>query len=235
MSDTKFKPNIRNFDSFNNVIKHFREESGINPGKLADDINVHRNSQTNYERSRDPNMDYLVSFSYFTKTPFWYLVTERVRLGSAPEEHKASILKDGEKFLSRLAFTDQLEDQTSTGKTSNNNEVVDVADQVCKEMSYTLGGSDQVQAINYSGDSMSPTILPNSSLLIDCQDHALTDGKIYAFKTSNGIMIRRIQILFSEDLLLLADNKLYDSVKVKAGKRDQLEIIGRVTLTVNHL
>ena len=36
MSDTKFKPNIRNFDSFNNVIKHFREESGINPGKLAD-------------------------------------------------------------------------------------------------------------------------------------------------------------------------------------------------------
>lgn len=234
MSDTKFKPNIRNFDSFNNVIKHYREESGINPGKLADDINVHRNSQTNYERSRDPNMDYLVSFSYFTKAPFWQLVAERVRLGTAPDEHKEIVLQEADKVLSRIAFADQLDENNSAENSSDNKEIADLSEQVCKEMSYALGGSDCVSTLRYENDSMQPTISPQSSLLVDSKDKALTDGKIYAFQTPNGLMIRRIQILFTEDLLLIADNKIYESVKVKAAKRDQLDIIGRVIVGVNH-
>lgn len=234
MSDTKFKPNIRNFDSFNDVIKHHREDSGINPGKLADDINVHRNSQTNYERSRDPNMDYLVSFSYFTKAPFWHLVTERVRLGAAPEEHKESILKEAEKLLSRLAFSDQLDENHTATNSNENKGLADLSEQVCKEMSYALGGSESVQSLRYNSDSMQPTISPESSLLVDRRDHELTDGKIYAFNTVNGLIIRRIQILFTDDLLLIPDNKTYEPVKVKSGKKEQLDIIGRVIVGINH-
>ena len=47
-----------------------------------------------YEKSGDPKVDYLVSFSYLTKTTFWQLMAKRVLMGNAPDPHKQYVLNE---------------------------------------------------------------------------------------------------------------------------------------------
>jgi phage repressor protein C with HTH and peptisase S24 domain len=79
------------------------------------------------------------------------------------------------------------------------------------------------------GDSMSPTIADRTPVFIDTKDCDLADGGIYAIRTQNGLIIRRVQHLASGGIHLLADNQAAYPPE-KLGKRQMvaLDIVGRV-------
>jgi transcriptional regulator with XRE-family HTH domain len=57
--------------SFNELIRDLREQAGYSIAAIAERLDIHRNSQANYESNRVPSIEYLVEFSAAVSYPFW--------------------------------------------------------------------------------------------------------------------------------------------------------------------
>ncbi len=78
------------------------------------------------------------------------------------------------------------------------------------------------------GDSMEPTISDNNTLMIDTSKRELKDGNIYVIRTNSHLIVKRVQTLWNKGILLLSDNKEYETQQVEPNEADDLEVIGRV-------
>jgi len=74
---------------------------------------------------------------------------------------------------------------------------------------------------------MEPTLLAGDLVLVDHSRTTITPhGGIYAIAINHEIMIKRIQILFSQNKLrILSDNTLYEPIE---SDPDQVKINGKV-------
>ncbi|MFN3881897.1 MAG: XRE family transcriptional regulator [Nitrincola lacisaponensis] len=77
------------------------------------------------------------------------------------------------------------------------------------------------------GDSMEPTIEDNNTLMIDTSQRELNDGSIYVIRTNDHLIVKRVQRLLNQALLLISDNRSYQPIQVNLGT-DDLQVIGRV-------
>lgn len=77
------------------------------------------------------------------------------------------------------------------------------------------------------GDSMEPTIEDNNTLMIDTSQRDLNDGSIYVIRSNDHLIVKRVQRLLNQSILLISDNKAYQPIQVNLDT-DDLQVIGRV-------
>lgn len=84
-----------------------------------------------------------------------------------------------------------------------------------------------------TNEMMQPTIFENDIVLIDTSNNKIiTDGKIYCFKDDNNYIIKRVQVLQDNSLLLLNDNNKYQSQIISFF---DIECIGLVRIVIKTL
>ncbi|WP_392561960.1 XRE family transcriptional regulator [Orbus sturtevantii] len=85
------------------------------------------------------------------------------------------------------------------------------------------------------GDSMSPTISDNDTLIFNVANVAPFDGYIYLIKYGDALIIKRIQN-HGKYLLLLSDNEKYPSMQIdKLNIENDFKVIGRIICIIKDL
>lgn len=79
-----------------------------------------------------------------------------------------------------------------------------------------------------SGDSMEPTIHSNNSLLVDTSQTSLKDGCIYVLRIGDDLFAKRLQKGIDGSVILISDNKEYETQRIEQDKIELLNIIGKV-------
>lgn len=91
-----------------------------------------------------------------------------------------------------------------------------------------LGGKENlknIDAINVVGDSMEPTLNSDNIIFIDkTKDDVARDG-IYAFTTSHGLFVKRIQRRVDGKIDVISDNKDYP---MQILDKDEVFVVGKV-------
>lgn len=93
---------------------------------------------------------------------------------------------------------------------------------------------DKLYGITMNDESMSPTIKPNSKVLVDTSQVNIDNGQIYALAQKNKLLIKRVfRELDSHVYEAKPDNKEYE--KTKFSLDDDINVVGRVVCLLNSL
>lgn len=87
------------------------------------------------------------------------------------------------------------------------------------------GNLKNIDAINVIGDSMEPTLNSDNIIFIDKTKTTNFRDGIYAFTTTHGLFVKRIQIRVDGQLDVISDNKDYP---LQILKKDELKVLGKV-------
>jgi len=88
------------------------------------------------------------------------------------------------------------------------------------------GLPENMSLIKVDGDSMAPTLLSGDLVLVDHgRDYVASQGGIYAISVDHEIMIKRVQPVFPDKILIISDNKQYPPQEIDA---DKVTINGKV-------
>lgn len=85
--------------------------------------------------------------------------------------------------------------------------------------------SKDIEAIHAIGDSMSPTIKEDSTILVDRAKNILNSSGVYVVNTVSGLFIKRLALNPNGGVDLISDNKIYDTITMPV---DEVAIIGKV-------
>lgn len=85
--------------------------------------------------------------------------------------------------------------------------------------------SKDIEAIHAVGDSMSPTIKEDSTVLVDRAKNMLNSSGVYVINTVSGLFIKRLSINPNGGVDLISDNKIYDTITMPA---EEVTIVGKV-------
>lgn len=89
----------------------------------------------------------------------------------------------------------------------------------------------KIEAVQVFGDSMLPTIADRQWVLIDRSEKELSDGNVFAFRTQDGLRLKRFQRSISGAPMLVSDNReLYAPEVLQPSDLEQLRVAGRVFL-----
>ena len=91
-----------------------------------------------------------------------------------------------------------------------------------------LGGKENlknIDAINVVGDSMEPTLNSDNIIFVDKTKNDVSRDGIYAFTTTHGLFVKRIQRRVDGNLDIISDNKDYPSQILS---KNELSILGKV-------
>lgn len=91
-----------------------------------------------------------------------------------------------------------------------------------------LGGPENlknIDAINVVGDSMEPTLNSDNIIFLDISKKDFAKEGIYAFTTTHGLFVKRIQRRVDGKLDIISDNKEYP---LQIIDRNDLNILGKV-------
>jgi hypothetical protein len=91
-----------------------------------------------------------------------------------------------------------------------------------------LGGKNNlknIEAINVIGDSMEPTLNSDNIIFLDISKKDFSKEGIYAFTTTHGLFVKRIQRRVDGKLDIISDNKEYP---VQVVAKHDISIVGKV-------
>lgn len=81
------------------------------------------------------------------------------------------------------------------------------------------------------GDSMEPTIYSGDPLFVDRNTTSIApDGGIYIFNYGTDVFVKRLQMTFTGDVLVISDNPKYPSQTIPKTDLNQMRIAGRVVV-----
>lgn len=83
------------------------------------------------------------------------------------------------------------------------------------------------------GDSMEPTFEDGDMLLVDRGVNEVKIDAVYVLELNDELFVKRLQRRPNGDVLMLSDNKQYDSYTITEGDRDRFRVLGRVVMTWN--
>jgi len=92
---------------------------------------------------------------------------------------------------------------------------------------HSKGKVEDLVLIEARGDSMDPTIADGDVVLIDRSKKQVVVGNMYALRTKNAVMVKRLQPIGAARIKVMSDNKLYDSYEIDLESGD-IKIIGQV-------
>jgi len=121
----------------------------------------------------------------------------------------------------------QVNGKISAGNGLNPDDSIDVQAAFRKDWIRRKGGKpDSMSLIKVSGDSMEPTLLSGDLVLVDHGRTAIaSQGGIYAIAIEDEIMIKRVQLVFPDKLLVISDNKQYAPFEIA---RDRVRVNGKI-------
>ncbi|MBN8533884.1 MAG: LexA family transcriptional regulator [Rhizobiales bacterium] len=91
---------------------------------------------------------------------------------------------------------------------------------------------ERVEAVINRGDSNEPTIRDGAVVLIDRGDRKLRERPIFAFRTPDGLRLKRFQKLIDGSARLVSDNQaLYAPEVIGPADMEQLRVVGRAFWT----
>ncbi len=108
----------------------------------------------------------------------------------------------------------------------------DIVDEITIPIKYYKKG---VYAILVRGNSMEPTIVDGSIVLIDTEDTYLQHEKIYAFYFPyRGAVVKRVIFASNTKVLLKSDNEKYPEyvLAVENFENGEIRVIGRVIMSI---
>ena len=89
-------------------------------------------------------------------------------------------------------------------------------------------GNRVLSAIQVCGDSMEPTLIDGSIIVIDQSNTKIIDG-IYVLRRESTLLVKRLQLLENGIIRLISDNKKYEPEELPLSKHaESLSILGRV-------
>lgn len=83
------------------------------------------------------------------------------------------------------------------------------------------------------GDSMEPTIMDGSPMLVDTSKTEVQNGYIYVIAVENDLLVKRIRRRLDGRIDLISDNRAYEPETLDAAALQQLRVIGRVYAAVS--
>lgn len=113
---------------------------------------------------------------------------------------------------------------------SNIIEEIEIPLQLLREVN--ISNKKKLAFISVRGDSMEPTLKDGQKVLIDYGQNSVTHPAVYMLWDGTGIVIKRVQSLPGEKLLISSDNQNYRTYEVQA---DQIEIKGRALWALQKL
>lgn len=120
----------------------------------------------------------------------------------------------------------------SMGSGSENSEFVEVVNYVSVAEKWArehLGSNlKDIRVITAKGDSMAPTIQPNSVLFVDSAVTFFDGEGIYIVQTSDGLKAKRLQMLITGGIHIISDNPQYRLETVSAEDLEAVRICGKV-------
>jgi hypothetical protein len=78
------------------------------------------------------------------------------------------------------------------------------------------------------GDSMEPTFADGDLLLIDAGVRDVTIDAVFVLSLDGNLFAKRLQRRPDGSVSMISDNKLYDTIVINDGGRQQFEVMGRV-------
>lgn len=91
---------------------------------------------------------------------------------------------------------------------------------------------ERVEAVINRGDSNEPTIRDGAIVLIDRGDRKLREKPMFAFRTPDGVRLKRFQKLMDGSARLVSDNQaLYAPEVISPADFEQLRVVGRAFWT----
>lgn len=175
-----------------------------------------------------PSLELLLRISQITNFSLHWLLTGE---GSMLIEHAESMVREGSAFygapggftvMPRLDLEDEagMEAQgIEQGKEER------YAFQ--RQWLHSKGKVEDLVLIEARGDSMDPTIADGDAVLINCAKKKVIGGHMYALRTQNVVMVKRLQPIGAARIKVMSDNKLYDSYEIDLESGD-IEILGQV-------
>ena len=85
--------------------------------------------------------------------------------------------------------------------------------------------SENVEAIRAVGDSMTPTIKEDSTVLVDSTKNTLNSSGVYVVNTVSGLFVKRLSLNPNGGVDLISDNKNYNTITMPV---QEVSIIGKV-------
>lgn len=85
--------------------------------------------------------------------------------------------------------------------------------------------SENVEAIRAVGDSMTPTIKEDSTVLVDRTKNTLNSSGVYVVNTVSGLFVKRLSLNPNGGVDLISDNKNYNTITMPV---QEVSIIGKV-------
>lgn len=93
--------------------------------------------------------------------------------------------------------------------------------------------TDAAVILPAQGDSMEPTIMNGSPMLVDTSKTEVQNGYIYVIAVENDLLVKRVRRRLDGRIDLISDNRAYDPETLDAASLQQLRVIGRVYAAVS--
>lgn len=175
-----------------------------------------------------PSLELLLKISQFTKCTLDWLITGEGPMFLGPPE---SMVREGPAVygaLGEFTFVSQvaLEDGMGSGAEGIEEEAT-TQYAFRRTWLQSKGTLEDLVLFAVKGDSMEPTITDGDVVLIDRSKRPVVAGNIYALRTKNAVMVKRLQPTGATRITVMSDNKLYDSYEIDLETGD-IEVIGQV-------
>lgn len=95
--------------------------------------------------------------------------------------------------------------------------------------------ADKAVILPAQGDSMEPTIMNGSPMLVDRSKTEIQNGFIYVIAVGNDLLVKRVRRRLDGRIELISDNRAYDPETLDEASLQQLRVIGRVYAAVSKL
>jgi len=203
-------------------------DRGITDVDLGKILGADKNTMSRYRREKGllkgKVIDNLVKCYHFN--PMWLFNGEGEPFPGAraryPEVCGPEIAAPSEEYV----FIPQVSGAISAGSGLIPEEGVDLRVAFRRDWIARKGRSQNMSLIKVQGDSMESTLLDGDLVMVD-HGHTFiaSRGGIYAISIGDEIMIKRVQPVFPDKLLVISDNKQYSPQEIST---ENIRVNGKV-------
>lgn len=200
-------------------------DKGINDVALAKVLGTDKNTLARYRHLKGEVIEKLVSRYNFS--PDWILKGEGEPFPGARANYKDVCGPERSVFTDEFALIPQVVGLISAGGGRIPDNSSDYQCAFRRDWIKRKGGSpNNMSLIKVSGDSMEPTLRDGDLALVDHgRNNIASQGGIYAIALDDEIMVKRVQPIFPNKLLVISDNKQYPAQEIAA---ENVRVNGKV-------
>lgn len=198
-----------------------RKERHLNQIQAAATLGINNRTYQNYEYGfSKPNTENLKKIiDYYGCSYHWFLTGqgERFSTEGGPSLSDFTIIPPQPDFpVDDFVFIRQVNGKISAGGGMMPDDTADMLCAFRKDWVKRKGGKpDRMSLIKVDGDSMEPTLMAGDLVLVDHSRTVVTpQGGIYALSIDDEIMIKRVQPVYPDKLLVISDNKQYPAQEI---------------------